>query len=334
MAKTRTTKSSRPPSAKSLFSKFKGKRAILTFHSLADIDAAASAIALQRFIGKSAIIAAPDRPTAAARKLFDFAKVPYTLFSDIQATETDAIILLDSSSPHLLSHLAGKQIDLMIDHHARYGNEVTAKQTLNDPSASSTCEMLYFLLKPTDTLSCTVLLLGIISDSGNFKYATARTFEATSALLANSDLAFSQVLALANIPESFSERIEALRSCKSVTAEKIGEYLIATAAAKSHEAHFADALITLGADLAFVGCAGEDGRISARMRESLRGKVKLDKLMFEIGKILEGSGSGHELAAGASGKKDNLTVALGICVNLAEQQILSAESCKIKEIIW
>ncbi|MEM4634255.1 MAG: DHH family phosphoesterase, partial [Candidatus Anstonellaceae archaeon] len=133
---------------------------------------------------------------------------------------------------------------------------------------------------------------------------------------------------------SLGERIESLRSCKTVCAERIGEHIVATAIAKSHEAHFADALVHLGADLAFVGCKGEDGRISARMRESLKGKVMLDRIMFEAGKILGGAGSGHELAAGASGSKENLEEAMAFCLKAVEQQILSHESGKIRKIEW
>jgi nanoRNase/pAp phosphatase (c-di-AMP/oligoRNAs hydrolase) len=90
----------------------------------------------------------------------------------------------------------------------------------------------------------------------------------------------------------------------------------------------------MGADIAFVGCEGVDARISARMRDSLKGKVHLEKIMFEAGKLLGGSGSGHELAAGASGKKENLRPALGFCAKLAEQQLLSVESGKIRKIEW
>ncbi|HIH19272.1 TPA: hypothetical protein HA225_04815, partial [Candidatus Micrarchaeota archaeon] len=46
------------------------------------------------------------------------------------------------------------------------------------------------------------------------------------------------------------------------------------------------------------------------------------------------SGSGHELAAGASGGKENLRSALGICVKLAEQQLLATEKSRIKKIEW
>jgi nanoRNase/pAp phosphatase (c-di-AMP/oligoRNAs hydrolase) len=336
---------------KKLLLGLKARRTIITFHSLGDLDAAGSAIALCRFLGKNSIVCPPDTPSASARRLLSYAQMPTTLFSEAPRGPDDAIVVLDSSSPRLLAHLAGLAPDLAIDHHTRVGGEIPAKKTVNDPSASSTCEMLFFLLKPKDRISAIALLLGIISDSAGFQNATSRTFEAVSSLLAISGLSYSQIKQLSFAPESLSERIEALRSCQSVCAERVGEHIIATAIAKSHEAHFAEMLVRLGADAAFVGCAGEEshapqgggaalpsgkpyGRISARMRESLRGRVRLEKIMHEAGKVLGGSGSGHELAAGASGGKENLRPALGICSKLAEQQILSAEGGKIRKIEW
>jgi len=335
MAKLRAAKKASSASAASLLSGFKNRRTIATFHSLGDLDAVGSAIALQRFLGKRCTIAPPDRPSSAARKLLGYAGAQTTLFSELKREQSDVIIALDSASPHLMSHLAGIQPDLLIDHHARFGGEISAKKEISDPAAAATAEMLYFLLKPTDRISCIALLLGIISDSSNFKYATPRTFEAAAALLGRSGISYSQLTVLAITPETFGERLEALRSCQSVSAEKIGGHIIATAMAKSHEAHFAEVLVHLGADAAFVGCEGEDGRISARMRDTLKGRVHLDRIMFEVGKVLGGRGSGHELAAGASGGKENLRPALGICVKLCEQQLLSSEGReKIRKIEW
>lgn len=301
---------------------------------MGDLDAAGSAIALQRFLGKKSLIAPPDRPTSSARKLLEYAGAKTIPFSEAKYSQKDFLIVLDSSSARMLPQLAGIIPDLMIDHHSRSGGEISAKKTINEPSASSTCEMLYFLLKPADRLSSIALLLGIVSDSAGFQSSTPRTFEAVSSLLRTSGMSYNQVKSLAFAPESFSERIEALRSCQSVRAEKIGDFLVATALAKSHEAHFADMLVRMGADIAFVGCEGEDGRISARMREALRGRVHLGRIMHEAGKVLGGSGSGHELAAGASGGRENLRAALGICLKLAEAELLSSESGKVKKIEW
>ncbi|MFA4982991.1 MAG: DHH family phosphoesterase, partial [Candidatus Micrarchaeia archaeon] len=260
-------------------SSIKAKRIVLTFHSLGDIDAAASAIALSRFIGKKCIIAPPDKPNSGARKLLDYCGAQTILSSEAKITSEDFIIALDSASPSLLPHLSGIQPDLLIDHHSRTGGEIAAKKRIIDESASSTCEILHFLLKPTDKITSIALLMGIISDTANFKSATPRAFEAASALLSHSGLSYSQIHSLAGAPESFGERVEALRSCQSVSSEKVGNFIIATAMAKSHEAHFADMLTHLGADIAFVGCEAESGgaRISARMRDSLLGRVKLER---------------------------------------------------------
>lgn len=326
----------RKPTARpsALFPKLSGRRVILTFHSQGDLDAVGSAIALYHYFGKKAVIAPPDRPTASARRLLEKTGVPTTLFSELKITPKDAIIVLDSSSPHLLSHLAGIKPDMLIDHHSRFGGEITAQREIVDPEASATCEIIHFMIKPTDSVSCTALLAGILEDSAHFKYATVRTFEAAGALLERCGAGYDEILSLTSVPESLGERIEALRSCKSVSAERIGEHIVATALAKSHTAHFADILTSLGADMAFVGCEGEENRLSARMRNSLKGRVRLDRIMFEVGHVLGGTGSGHELAAGASGNSGNVRAALGICVKLAEQQLLSTEHAKIKKIEW
>lgn len=316
------------------FPKVKAKRIVLTFHSQGDLDAVGGAIALCRALGKKAVIAAPDKPAAAARRLLDYTRTECVAFSSIKRQPGDYIIVLDSSSPQMLSHLAGIEPDLMVDHHARLGGEIAAKKVINDPTASSTCEIIYFLLKPKDRVSCIALLLGIISDSANFKCATAATFKAASELLSRSSLSYSQLLSLSHAPESFSERLEAIRSCPSVSAERAGEHIIALAMAKSHEAHFADMLVFLGADVAFVGCEAESARISARMRDSLKGRARLDLIMSEVGKAMNGSGGGHEMAAGATGIKGSAHEALAVCRKLAEHQIQSGEHAKIRKIEW
>ncbi|MCX6770106.1 MAG: DHH family phosphoesterase [Candidatus Micrarchaeota archaeon] len=333
------------------FPAIKARRVLITFHSQGDSDAAGAAIALSRFLGAKAIIAPPDKPSSSARKLFEISGAKTTLFSEIARKKDDFIVVLDSSSPSMLTHLAGIEPDLLIDHHARAGNELPAKRRISDPSASSTCEMLFFLLKPKDKISCIALLCGIISDSADFKNASSQTFTAVSKLIPLSGLSYSQILALSHAPETLGERIESLRSCQSVFAERIGEHIVAVAIAKSHEAHFADMLLSLGADIAFVGCSCEDshrashdgaplsadkegGRISSRMRESMRGRVRLPEIMAEAARAMDGSSGGHECAAGATGAREGVKEALSVCKKLAEQQIHESEKGKIRKIEW
>lgn len=318
------------------FPKISSKRAIITFHSHGDLDAAGAAIALCRFIGKRAVIAPPDRPSSSARRLFSSTGMQFCLFSELspKPSSSDFIVVLDSLSPRTLFHLSGLRADVAIDHHSRQKDEIQCKKKIQDPSSSSVCEMLYFMLKPKDKVSCIALAAGIISDSAFFKNASHRTFEAMAGLVKCAGVPYSKILEMSIAPESFQERLEAVRSCSSVWAEKIGERIVAFALAKSHEAHFAEALISLGADAAFVGCEGLDSRISARMRPSLKGTVRLDAIMHEVGSAIGGSGGGHEMAAAASGEKGNVQKALSACKKLIEESIAAKESGKIKAIEW
>ena len=316
------------------FPALRKRRTIVTFHSLGDLDAVGAAIAFQRFLGPKCVIAPPDQPNSSARRLLKQTGTPTTPFQELALSKSDAVVVLDSSSASLLFHLVGVVPDVLIDHHVKLGGEIQSKNEIRDPSASSVCEMLYFILDPKDKVSCFALLAGLVSDSSRFKYATPRTFEAASALLSRCGAGYPEVLSLGGAPESLEERIESLRSCPTVSAEKVGEHVIATAMAKSHEAHFAEALLFLGADVSFVACRGRDGRISGRMRDSMLGKVRLERIMFEAGKLLGGNGGGHELSAGASGSGENVRAALGLCAKLAEQQVLSTEKSKIHKIEW
>jgi hypothetical protein len=56
--------------------------------------------------------------------------------------------------------------------------------------------------------------------------------------------------------------------------------------------------------------------------------------MSEAGRLLGGSGSGHECAAGASGSGTAVREALPVCRKLAEQQLLTYEKGKIRKIEW
>ncbi|MEM4348052.1 MAG: DHH family phosphoesterase [Candidatus Anstonellaceae archaeon] len=318
---------------KALFNLRNYNRIFVTSHLLADLDAVCAGLVLCRVFGKKCKLALPDSPSAAARHFLEYIQASTIPFSQVTLQKNDALVVVDCSSPALAPHLVGKQADLSIDHHSNTAH-LPSKKRINDPSASSTCEMLYFLLKPRDKLSSIALLVGILSDSAGFQSATSRTFEAVSHLLRQSGLSYSSLRQLAFSPNSLSERIEALRSCQTVWAERVGQRIIATAFAKSHEAHFADLLIAMGADLAFVAYLGNEGRISARMHPSMKGMVYLDQIMEQAGKVLGGSGGGHELAAGASGSRQGVKEALDVCVKLAQDQILLAESGKIKKIEW
>lgn len=112
-------------------------------------------------------------------------------YQEVDLSEFDLFIILDSSSPGQISQLTevtfpDSMVTIVIDHHTtnlRYG-----KINLVEPTYSSTSQILYelFLLwqveVDVDTAIC--LFMGIFADTGGFKYqnTTAETLHVASEL--------------------------------------------------------------------------------------------------------------------------------------------------------
>lgn len=119
----------------------------------------------------------------------EFADVPLLEFG-----QYDLIITLDTANPypqlvdytkHRSFRLPSNPPSLSIDHHR--GNENYAQLNIWEPEASSTCEMVFSYFLSGTNLSnaeATLLLIGISSDTGHFRWATTgKTFEIVSALI-------------------------------------------------------------------------------------------------------------------------------------------------------
>lgn len=283
----------------------KNEPAVITFHSLGDMDACASALALAEYIGGKAVVAPPDKVNSESRRILQERAGKFVAFSRAVEKYPDAkIILLDANDASLLAHLDGMRIDLLIDHHAMQKNSVRADVEWVDAEASACCQMMAKIIdKPTPEQS-ELLIFGILSDSARLRRAGPETFEVLAKLLKNSSMDYESFLSILEKPDGAQSRAAVLEGMRNATWNEEGDEICAVAAVSSHEAHVAEALVAAGADCAFAGIAGKEGcRISARMRPSLSSKVDLPKIMEEIGKELEGHGGGHPAAAGATGRR-------------------------------
>lgn len=112
----------------------------------------------------------------------------------IQFGQYDLIITLDTANPYpqLVDYTAHSSFRLpdnppcvAIDHHR--GNENYARLNIWEPEASSTCEIVFSHFLSTTALTdteATLLLIGISSDTGHFRWVTTqRTFEIVAALI-------------------------------------------------------------------------------------------------------------------------------------------------------
>ncbi|MFH0926953.1 MAG: DHH family phosphoesterase [Candidatus Micrarchaeota archaeon] len=305
----------------------RGKRCIITFHSLADLDACASAISLASFLGKNAIVAMQDCINSQSRKIIG-PKILARMqkFSLARKKFPKApVIVLDCNEKGLLPALGDGargggqgQIKILIDHHAKTPGSINADSAWIDPESSSASQMVSLLVKKPDDGQARLLLLGIISDSANFANSNPDTFMAVSRLLKTAVIEFSQLQEMLHVPKSPQSRMNILEGLRNVSFCEKGGLICATAQVPSHESHVAEILVRSGADCAFAACASKkECAISARMKMAHISSVDLPEIMREVGEVLGGSGGGHPAAAGASGPKAyEAEEALDLCQRL------------------
>jgi nanoRNase/pAp phosphatase (c-di-AMP/oligoRNAs hydrolase) len=312
------------------------KRVLLLLHSLADLDSLGSAIALKSYF-KNAKIATPDAITAKSKKLLKFLNARLDLVDEF---DFDAIIILDTSSYHMLSDFSKRVKEFkgeigIIDHHSIHEDSIRAEHLLIDNNSSSTCEITYEILKELgleiDEKTAVCLLTGIIQDSASFRNASKKTFNCVVELLEKTKLEYEDILEIISTELDISERIALLKVCQRAEIIRVGNFLIAKSTIGSFEAAAAESLISLGADFAFVGSkSSSEARISGRMREELAKELGINlatNIMFHAGKILKGSGGGHPAAAGANGPSIKaLEEALDECVTLTKKRLLMQKS--------
>ena len=168
----------------------KSRNILLFAHSGPDGDTAGSVLALHDYlvsIGKNAFIACMDPiPTF----LESLTQQTFLLPQDIDLDILDAAIGCDSVErgfQNILGKLPEKTVTAIIDHHP----DITTKAdiVIIDAKKSSTCEIIYeYLISQNIHISkdiATYLMIGILSDTGNFQHAntTSRVMEISSDLM-------------------------------------------------------------------------------------------------------------------------------------------------------
>ncbi len=267
-------------------------------HRNADPDALGSAFALKEAIGGTiGIIDGCDRVASILAKQLNIDYI-------INPTgEHDIIVVVDTST---LAQLNGYQLKkyAVIDHHATTSLNENAAFYLHR-NRSSTAEIVLEVLKtmeaPIMRRAAFALIAGIITDTGNFKHASADSFKAVAELIELSGIEYSAVMdVLSSLPQDISMRIAFLKAAQRSSIERVGEWVIVTSQVSSFGGAAASSLISIGADVAFVA-SEQDGlvKVSARARKFiLNAGVNLAKLMEELSMKFNGTGGGHEGAAG------------------------------------
>ncbi len=310
----------------SVLRKCTGKTAI-SFHSHADPDAVASAIALQPLV-PHAVVRAIDDVDASAKNLLQ--NLGYGLKAFASPTHIhhfDNIVFVDVSSAQLLAGIADelpayKGNVYIVDHHV-HGKRIHAKASLLMRHRSSCAEVVLEIWnasgKRIPAPLASLLLAAVISDSAEFKSANEETFHAVVDLLSASKLSYEQARSLIATTVDPAKRMAVIKAVGAARVVQEGTYLIACTQTNAFELSCAQGLLDCGADVAVAANPGK-GRLSAVKKNTVAaGNLSIGNIMEKVGKAYGGTGGGHENVGGARGQPGKTDDAVASFVRMVQR---------------
>jgi len=285
-----------------------GKSKVILVHGNADMDAIGSAYALAKCF-PPADICAPGGTDRVAKLVSE--KMAIDIRSEFDPSEYELTVTVDTSSPEqfLPGNVNIPEGSVIIDHHHPTGKWENM-HFLCDDSKVSCSELVYDIIKTAGaemTRDAALMLLGgMLTDSGHFQYADSKLLMTFAEILDNYGIDMDEAMSLTRTEQSMSERVAVMKGMGRSTFDRVGEMIVATSSGKSYESATCKALISSGADVAFVASQREEGfRLSGRAnQEAVRRGIHLGEIMKGIGSETETDGGGHGGAAGMSGTGD------------------------------
>jgi nanoRNase/pAp phosphatase (c-di-AMP/oligoRNAs hydrolase) len=284
-------------------------------HRNADVDSLGSAYALWRIFGGS--VGVKDSVSTMASILAE--KLGLNIIIDPDIHGYDIVVVVDNSTLAQTGYSELKKC-AVIDHH-NPGELVDSCEFSISRQASSTSELVYGIYRENglqiDRNIAFALVAAVVTDTGFFRYAQPHVFGIVGNMLKDGNISFAEVSEfLSQVPVDLSCRIATLKAASRLEVTRAGDHLIAYTKVSSFGGQAATSLISLGADVVFVGSEkGEEKRISGRARRGI--SIDISALLSSIGKKYGGSGGGHTAAAGVV-IKGSLDKALEECVKMAE----------------
>lgn len=222
----------------------------------------------------------------------------------------DVVVVLDTSSLEQLEGFKGKIENLnpklvFIDHH--HPDEKTKRSVTmyyNEEKTTSTAELILKLGQEIgfnfDAGTSTLMLTGIITDTGHFKFANKGTFKAVASLI-DYGADYKEALEALKTPEDPSKKIARLKAAQRLELHEYHGNWIAFSELGAHESDAASMFLKIGADVSLVFNVNKNKiRISSRARSKVLSETSLHlgKLMSKVADHFEGTGGGHDGAAG------------------------------------
>ena len=287
----------------------KGKVLVLTHHN-ADIDAVSSAILLSLGLRQKGIdsdIGAAESVSKIAKKVSEGHKI----IIDPDCSGYDKVIIVETSVPEQLAGVKNLRADMIIDHHPP-GKLTKGAITWIDEGERSAAQMIYQLLNgmgcAIDRDMAMLAACGIVADTSHLRHARKKEFGILLEIF-EKGVEYQDVLEKIETLPDVSERMACLKAASRMKVEKVGPLIVAYSTVNSHEAASCRAFLRAGADISVVATERKgEVRISSRgRREVTKYGIDLSEIFKEVGRIIGGSGGGHDLAGSANGKKTGET---------------------------
>ncbi|MCL4373650.1 MAG: DHH family phosphoesterase [Candidatus Marsarchaeota archaeon] len=287
------------------------KDVMLTFHSIGDTDAIASAYALKALL-PGATIATPDRITSNARSTLDKLGLE-SMISSKFADGSSLVVMLDVNNfedcgPFEEKLKGFKRDILIIDHHLMKELEGDNIYIFDNEEYTATSSIVFAAMEglgfAVDKVTAILLALGILSDSAEFKNSSPLTFEQMGRLLAIAHISYPELLRYMQHIASAEDRASLLTSMFKASVNVMYGLVFVVGFAEHNANVMADNSIKIGADVAlFYGISRGEITFSARLRPPLDKEFGLHAgyIMKKLAPLIGGTGGGHPCAAGAYG---------------------------------
>lgn len=286
---------------KRVLQKYKGERIVVLPHNFPDWDGATSAAVLARAMGWTFSLQPPMEASVlnGIRKLgFEFLK-----FSELDPANFDGLVLVDGNSISMFPpSILNWNVRLVIDHHKR-SDGIHTKNKIIIPEAEATARIIAELINGAkdDRIMATALAAGIYSDT--VKLGVVRDpniFPVFAELLRIGRIGNIELSRLVD-PIPTEEELRAISHARmSIQIETYKGIRIATAICdRTIQRRIAEQL-SQEHHIVIVGSNGtSEQRLTLRVYEPVQ--IDGSEIMRLTGRIHNGSGGGHEKAAGCGG---------------------------------
>lgn len=219
------------------------------------------------------------------------------------------IIIVDCASPSQIGFQLPEVPLCVVDHHSSASDSWPEETTIVQGQVSSTAEMVWDWMRddghPLTEDDATLLLAGIISDTGRFKHSRAGCHRRVEEISEASGVDPVDVIERMESEDlNHSQRTSILKAVSRCEAHEVAGLAVAMTRASTHEGMVAHALLAAGAHVGLVHKKTPDGmRVTARAsRTATELGVDVGALMKTMATRLGGEGGGHPGAAGWSGE--------------------------------